>query len=330
MANEVNIARDHKIIQVLADICQGKRIDSNVASETASILSDIAHGDNMKHVGTQIAQVVTYTVDELQKTALTFMDDWCDHVQAKAGDKVMFRMPTEGIHVVWHAKGGSTTPRSYVADRQFTIETGEISARPAINVKDLRDGRVNMPNLINEANRKFTNAKVELVQKVLQNSIQKFESPFYAESPGNALVKNTLDAQLQYFRRLGPVAIIGDIAAVQRVGELHGAQMSDNMIDEMNANGYLGRYFGASVVALTNNYKDYTIDPTFDPNWLYIMLTNANKEARVLKVLEVGPVYSMESQNIDDAVFEMRLDQEYGVAFVSGRQPALGAHQITG
>ena len=49
---------------------------------------------------------------------------------------------------------------------------------------------------------------------------------------------------------------------------------------------------------------------------------------RNLKVVNEGPVNSMSSQNIDDRVYEILLDQWFGVAFVTGKTPTSGAHFI--
>lgn len=91
------------------------------------------------------------------------MNQIADIKNIAAGDKAVFNLKTGGIKAYVQAKG-STTKRSYVADRQVTLDTVEISARPAINIVDLRTGRVNMADLIREANREITNKKLAMVE----------------------------------------------------------------------------------------------------------------------------------------------------------------------
>lgn len=330
MADEMNrnVRPDSPVIRILADQVSGKNIDTAQTDKASELMQVIANDEDVARAGKQLAQVMTYTLDTLQTNALNFIDEWTDHIQIGANDKAVFRVPTRGLHVEYHAKGGSTTQRSYVADKQFTMETGEISIRPAINIRDLRAGRINMPDLIREANRLFTNEKTAQVEAVLHSAITTYGDPYYAVSTG-ALNKATLDAQLMAFKRLGNVSIIGDIAAISQVSALPGANLtSDAMKDEINNNGYLGRYNGASMFALTNDYKDFSNETFLATDWLYIILNSANRAARAIKVVERGGVYSMDSQNIDDMVYECRMDQEFGVAFVSGGRPALGAHFI--
>lgn len=279
-------------------------------------------------------------MDELQKGELDFLNQIADQKNIGYGDKAVFDVRTGGIKAYIQAKG-STTKRSYVADRQVTVDTMEISARPAINIVALRAGRVNMADLIREANREITNKKLALVENVLHNAIDDYGSPFYATgAAGSGVVKATLDAQLAYFKRLGPVTILGDQAAVSQLTSLSGLVMnpgasgdlfnqhSAGMIDEANANGYLGRYNGAAVISLANSYFDGTTTPVLATDWLYLIPGGMTGDARNLKIVNEGPVNAFESQSIDDMVYEVRLDQWFGAAFVSGKLPTIGAYQI--
>ena len=247
----------------------------------------------------------------------------------------MFNIKTGGIKAYIQAKG-ATTARSYVADRQVTLDTVEISARPAINIVDLRLGRVNMADLIREANNEMTNMKLAKIEAVLHDAIDDYRTPFYGT--GTGIVKATLDDQLIYFRRLGPVTILGDLAAVGQMQGITGmatetggvllVNPSDNMIDEANQNGYIGRYQGADVMVMQNAYHAGTTTPVLDPDWLYIIPGGMSNDMRNLKVVNEGPVGSFESQNIDDLVYEVRLDQWFGCAFIKAQKPNIGAYKI--
>ena len=141
-----------------------------------------------------------------------------------------------------------------------------------------------------------------------------------------------------YFRRLGPVTVLGDIAAVGQMQGITGmatatgdvllVNPSDNMIDEANNNGFIGRYQGADVIVLQNAYHQGTTTPVLDPDWLYIVPGGVSADQRNLKIVNEGPVNSFESQNIDDMVFEVRLDQWFGCGFVKGKLPNIGAYKI--
>lgn len=276
-------------------------------------------------------------MDKLQERELDFLNLVADIKNVNYGDKPVFNVKTGGIKAYVQAKG-ATTKRSYVADRQVALETVEISARPAINIVDLRSGRVNMADLIREANREITNKKLAMVENVLQSSISTYSSPFYGT--GTGIVKATLDAQLAYFRRLGAVTLLGDQAAVAQLAPLTGmvmnaggtgdlfTQRSNGMIDEQNENGYIGRYNGTAVISLANTYFDGTTTPVLATDWLYIIPAGVSGDMRNLKIVNEGQLNATESQNIDDMVYEVRLDQWFGAGFVSGKLPTIGAYLI--
>ena len=329
---DINITRDSKLINVLAAQANNERLDSNVVAEASAICDELVKDLNPtnRHM---IAQTVAYTVDNLQQKSLDFLNQVADVKNIAYGDKAVFRFRTGGIHAFIQAKGGSTTARSYVSDRQVTLDTVEISARPAINIYDLRTGKVNMADLIREANAEMTNAKLLKVEQVLHDAIDDYASPFYAT--GTGIVKATLDSQLVYFDGLGPVTILGDRSAVAQLNAITGftgnagtVVQSDDMMNEMNANGFIGRYNGRAVVAMQNGYLEGTTTPVLNRNWLYILPGGLSADQRNLKVLNEGAVNAFESQNIDDLVYEIRLDQTFGAGFVSGKLPTIGAYKI--
>lgn len=328
---DIKIEQDQKIIKVMAAQARGERVDSNLVEESSAIVNELAQDMSPQHQH-EIGQIVAFTINELQQNSLNFMETFADIRNVALGDRPMYRMKTAGVKAFIQATG-ATTARSYVTDRQFSINTFEIAARPAINIWDIRMGRINMPDLIRDANKEFTMLKLKHVEKVLHDAISTYSSPFYGT--GTGIVKNTLDAQLQYFKRLGGVSLVGDAAAVEGLFTLAGApiaagtvQYSGSMLDEKNNNGYLGRYNGAGVISMVNAYEDGKTTPILNPDWIYIISAGVSNDQKNLKVLNEGPTYSMTQQTIDDHTFETELTQRFGAAFVVGSIPTLGAYEI--
>ncbi len=331
--SDIKVERGMKLIKVLAAQSRNERVDSDKIEEASQIVAELAQDLTPQNCH-QIGQIVAFTVEELQQKALDFLGNIADIKNISYGEKAAFKVKTGGIKAVIQAKG-STTPRSYVADNQILVNTKEISARPAINIIDLRTGRVAIGDLIREANDEMTKKKLAVVQGVLHTSIANFGSPWYARSSGG-LNQTALDAQLMYFRRLGPVTILGDTAAVSQLAPFTGMainatptmQYSGNMLDERNANGFIGNYNGCAVVGMDNAYDNDGVTPILATDWLYIIPGGQSAEARNLKVVNEGGVNSLASQSIDDMVYEVRLDTWFGAAFVTGQKPTSGAHLI--
>lgn len=326
------IERGMKLIKVLAAENRGERVDSDKIAEASQIISELTQ-DLTPGNCHLIAQTVAYTVEELQQNALDFLGTVADIKNIGYGEKAAFKVRRGGIKAVVQAKG-ATTPRSYVSDSQILVDTVEISARPAINIIDLRAGRVQMSDLIRESNQAITDKKLKMIQQALHNGISAFGPDFYGQSI-TILNKGLLDQQITHFRRFGPVTILGDIAIVSQLAAFTGMavnptsmQYSGNQIDEHNRNGFIGNYNGCTVVGMTNAYDEDGITPVLDPNWLYILPGGQTAEARNLKFVNEGGINSMSSQNIDSRTYEVLLDCWCGAAFVTGKNPTSGAHEL--
>lgn len=327
----MKITRDMKLIKVLASDARHQEVENAQLEEAAQIMAELA-SDLSPENRYQLAQVFAYTVDELQQHSLDFLNCIADQKNIPYGGKPAFNVKTGGIKAYFQAKG-STTPRSMVAGKQILVETEEVSARPAIPLLQLRAKQVNIGDLLREANVEMTNAKLKKVEQVLQAAIATFASPFYGT--GTGINKDVLQKQINYFRRFGPVTILGDLAAVSQLASLSGMAMSDtatqfsnNQIDEMNESGFIGRYMGCNVIAMNNAYEADGVTPVLKTNWLYIVPGATTGDARNLKLVNEGAVSAIDAQDINDNVYEIRLDQSFGAAFVSGKTPTIGAYMI--
>lgn len=329
MAEIMKIEKDMKLIKVLAAQVRNERLDTNVTNEIDEIVHKLAE-DLSPQNRHELGQIMAFVIDETQQKSLDFMNTFADVRNVALGDRPMYRIPTTGIKAFIQATG-ATTARSKVTDRQFSLNTFEISARPAIDVWDIRMNRINMADLIRQANDQFTLMKLRYIERVLHNGVQAYGAPWYAT--GSGIVKATIDAQLKHFKRLGNVVILGD--SVEDFFGIAGApinantvQYSGSLIDEMNNNGYIGKYNGASLVKMQNAYDEDGVTPILNPDWLYIMVSGISRDMMNLKVLNEGPVYSMNQQTIDDHTLETELTQRFGAGFVVGKKPNLGAYEI--
>lgn len=247
------------------------------------------------------------------------------------GDKAAFNVRMSGIRAYIQAKG-ATTSRSKIADKQVTVDTIAVSARPALNIMELRTGRKNMADLIREANVEINNAKISHIQNVLVAGISSYASPYYAAGAG--VVQATFDSMLTHWRRMGGgVAIMGDIAALDKVADLTGftaaqgtKQFAPSVIEDYHRNGVIGDYKGCSVIRMPNVYLDGGTSTLIDPSYIYMLPVAASADNRNLKIVNEGPVTAFDAQSIDDLVYEVRLDQWFGAAFLVGQNPNLGVY----
>lgn len=280
-----------------------------------------------------IAQTMAYTLTDLQKNELPFLNQIADVKNISLGEKAAFNAPQGKVEAYIQAKG-ATTARSMIGGRQIVVDTVEVSARPAVNIVELSSGRKNMAELIREANVEISNKKMEYVQRVLNAGIETYSTPYFGSGAG--VIQATIDPQIMHFRRMGRVALLGDIAPLSKLADLTGMSMNSNdmqfapgAIDQFHRDGFIGNYKGSAVIAMPNAYAADGITPVLDPKYIYILPVAATGDARNLKVVNEGPVRSIQSQNIDDKVFEVCLDQWFGAALCVGDYPTIGAYKDT-
>lgn len=271
-----------------------------------------------------------YTVNEMVKP----QTDWLNHVadvkRVGYGEKAAFRTKLEGVTAFIQAKG-STPARSKIAHKQVTLDTIAVSARPIINLYELKTGRVQMADLIRDAAFEMHAKQIQYIQQVLNAAASDWTSPFYGT--GSGIVKTVLNPQIQHWMRTGAVTLLGDIAIVSKLAEQTGftaatstQQFSPSIIDEVIRTGVIGVYYGAKVVSLVNPYLSDNVTPVIDTKRLYILPSAASADMRPLKVLYEGDVQSTESTNIDDLAYEVRLDQWFGAGVVTGKTPAMSVY----
>ncbi|MBQ8622570.1 MAG: hypothetical protein IJ422_09715 [Oscillospiraceae bacterium] len=280
-----------------------------------------------------IGQLVGFTVNEMTKP----QSDWLNHVadvkHVGYGEKAAFKVKMDGIQAFIQAKG-ATPARSKIAHKQVTLDTIAVSARPVINLYELRTGRVQMADLIHDASNEMTTKQTEYIQSVLHTAAENWATPFYGS--GSGIVKTVLNPMIQHWMRTGAVSLLGDIAIVSKLSEQTGftaatttQQFSPAVIDEVMRTGVIGSYYGAKVVNLVNPYLGDNVTPAIDTKRLYILPSGASSDMRPLKVLYEGDVQSTESTNIDDLAYEVRLDQWFGAGIVVGKTPTMSVYTDT-
>ena len=302
---KIIVKPDSPLIKVVAEQARGICKNEQQIEESINIGKALA-SDFTPENRKQLANVVQYALKDLDNKQLNFLDPIADRISINYKDRAQFKIKNEnGIKAMWIAKG-ATPKRSYVTEKTMSVETEAISSRPAIDLMDMRTGRVNMGDIVREAHRQIHLLKLGKIESVLHAAIQNYSTPFYGT--GTGINQSDLDMMIGYFRRLGNVTILGDIEAVSQLAPLVGMQQdsthprmySDSMIDEFNNSGYIGRYKGCPVIVMENAYENGKTTPLLKPNWLYLVPAGLTSDTKNLKVVEEGGIQAFDNTNIDD------------------------------
>ena len=160
-----------------------------------------------------------------------------------------------------------------------------------------------MADLIRDASYEMNVKEIQYIQSVLHSAADNWSTPFYGA--GTGIVKSVLNPMIQHWMRTGSVTLLGDVAVISKLAEQTGftaatatQQYSPSVIEEVMRTGLIGTYYGA-----------------------------ASSDMRPLKVVYEGSVQSVESTNIDDLAYEIRLDQWFGAGIVTGKTPTMSVYE---
>lgn len=325
------ITKDSNLVKILVASAKHESQDTALLDEANSYIRELA-SDLSPDNKYRIAQIVGFTVNEMVKPATNWLAAIADLKTVAYGEKAQFNARLDGIKAVIHAKG-STTERSKVASKGIVIDTKEISARPVINIVELRAGQANMADLIAEATYQMELAEYKLVQDVLNAAVVSWSSPYYGS--GSNIVPATLDPMIRHWMRMsagGTPVLLGDIEVISKLAAQTGfvastnTQWADAVINEQNMNGFIGTYGGARVANMINPVQNDDA-PVFDTKKLFILPAGVDAASRPLKIVHEGDVEAQEQTNIDDKSYEVRLDRWVGAGIVYGNRPYMSVYK---
>lgn len=307
----------------------GERIDSQVATDAEAVYAELYSNPTPENKY-KLAQLVTYAVEQRMPQESNWRSYVADEKTIGDLDQAAFRVRKEGVKAFLQANG-STTARTRVAHGQIVLDTVAVSARPVVSLLDMRSGKIKMSDLVVDATREMARVEDKYIQNVLLQAASNWVAPFYAEGAG--IVKTTLNPMIQHWMRTGGCALVGDIAVIQKLAEQTGftaatatQQYSPSIIDEFHKTGRIGSYNGASVIQFVNPYESDGVTPVMSKKALFILPIGVRAEDRPLKVVKRGGLLTVESTNIDDLTYEIRMDQMFGAGIAMGNYPELGVY----
>lgn len=322
--------RTDKAVQIFSAQCRGKLRKDNEEGRKAIAGANKAMQSLAKNPTPgnryEIAQIIAFSVQDIIDQSNNFLNTVADMQNVGMGQKAEFTVTLDGIKAYIQAKGG-TTFRSKILTKNFSISTMAVSARPVVDFYSLAAGKVDFTAVVKDASFKMENAKLQKIQNVLYKSIKNYKTPNY--DTGSGVVAQTIDPQIVAFSRLGGVTLMGDLAVVSKFAKLTGwnGAFSQDIINEQNENGYIGKYNGANVIKLSNPPLNNSLTDTYLRKNMVWILPSGDPTLRPLKVTTEGDILPMDQTNLNDRSYEIRLDQQFGAAMVVGNRMYFGAYE---
>lgn len=321
-----NLNKKSPIVETMAQATVGNKFNELDYKDSVSIIKELASNPNPMNLY-ELNQIVAYTVDTILDTRLSYVNLIAEVKKTGFDERPKFKTKTEGIKAFWQAIGG-TPDRSKVGHKYSGLEIEELSAMPVAEWAEVAAGRYDFVELLRDTANEFEIKTAQKLQKTLYAAYEGFASPIYAS--GNGVIASAFDPLLSAMQRYGGrAAIVGDYEALQKLPNLTpiSGRTSDKIIDEVNDNGLIGTYKGASVVKLDNPYVGFEgYDTALDKGLIYIVPA-ASDDFKTLKVQFAGSVVPMQEQSIKDRSYTMRFDKHMGAGLVDAGRHALAVYK---
>lgn len=325
----MNINKDSRIVEVFsAELNKPATIEANELKDANDYIKELASNPNPNNCY-EISQILSYVINDGLVNRVNYFEQIADVKRTGIGEKAQFKVDIDDLKAVFQAKS-STTERSKISSKYFTMETDEVSVRPVVNFYDVQTGKVNFTSVAQKAVDRLELAIVKRIQDAVFAAFSAMSTPNYASGAG--IASAAFDPILNAMLRVGgSAAVIGDIEALSKFTALTGFNnfVSDQYMIEHNQNGMIGSYKGGRLVKLNNPFQTNSLTQTeLRKDLLYVLPTGA-EELRPVKVQFEGGVQSIGAPvNINSKEMEMRFDQYVGVTAIGVRK-LMGVYRDT-
>lgn len=322
------INQESRIVELFSADLRKQTVDKSELKDANEYIKELASRPSPENCY-EIAQILSYVINDGLVDRVRYIEDIADVKRTGIGEKAQFQIDIDDLKAVFQAKS-STTVRSKISTKYFTLDTDEVSIRPVVNFYDVQTGKVNFTSIAAKAVIRMDNAIAKRIQDSVFTAFSAMSSPNYAT--GSGIATASFDPILSAMQRAGgSAAIVGDYDALTKFTPLTGFNnyVADQYMIEANSNGLLGVYKGGKLVKLNNPFQANSLSAyELRRDLVYVIPTGA-EELRPVKVQFEGGVQSIGSGlNINSKEMEMRFDQYVGVGTVGVRK-LMGVYRDT-
>jgi len=319
-----HISKKSPIVEVFSaasvngNVTEVQKADYN---ESVKLIKELASNPNPMNLY-ELNQIVAYTVDNVIDVKLNYINHIAEVKNTDFNERPKFKTRTEQVKAYWQSIG-ATPDASKIGYKYSDLKIEELSAIVSAEWAEIAAGRYDFAELIRDVTNQFEQKVAQKVQSTLYTTFSGLSSPNFAS--GSGVVAGSFDPLLVAMQRFGRCAIVGDLAALQKLTALTGfgasttPAVSNGIMDEYNSNGIIGTYKGASVVKLDNPYSGLTgFSTVLDQGYVYIVPV-MDDASKTLKVQFAGSVMPMQGQDLNDRSYKMRFDKHVGAGLVDAR-----------
>lgn len=286
-------------------------VQQTLRNELNKLATDkYAYEENRPKIFKLIEQTATEVVPQ---NLLSRYGQFAEVQRFKLGDRPIFTRNNMGR---MRAKqfvttvGAAGVYETFKLDKEsFEVKTGIHGGAIEISLYDFLSGRLDFGQMLQIIVEGLDERIYREIAVALQRSINQL--PAANRVSTNNFVESSFDALLAVARAYGQPTIYTSYEFAAKMVPQSG-WISENMKDQMWAQGHLGNYKGSSVVILPNSFEDESNSKkTLDPSYTWIIPTGA--DGKPVKVAFEGGVNMRELNQQADWSRHIDIFQQVGV-----------------
>lgn len=205
---------------------------------------------------------------------------------------------------------GSYAPRSTITQKVLTINTEQVSVHPEFELNQLRAGRYgSITDVRTMAVEELLGRKYSIIWSTVLGSIAATDTNYstFASGATAASKLTALDTAIDYVEDNSPGGVKAIVGRYTALGWITTTSLwSEDTKRQIEVTGNMGQYRGIPLVKL-HQYTDGYGNKWISDNEILVVGTGSTKLGRN-QGLEV-----LDDLNIDDKMWHLRMDEQYGV-----------------
>lgn len=279
-----------------------------------------------------VEQILANTViDELTNT--DFFNALVEYKNVAEGDQAVFRVADANLFVVSEIANGTQA-----IHRQRLVGEVDVPITPTVHAVRIYEelsrvlaGRVDFGHMIDVVARSFTQKTLDDAYSLWANATAAdLGGSAYYPVASNAFNLDTLLGVVEHVEAAAGGAnatIIGTKAALRAlIPSIVGTDEKNNV----DANGYMGTFYGSPVIAIPQRHKVGTTNFVFDDKCITV-IAGAGADSKPIKfVYEGNPlIIQRDPRDNMDLTYEYFYAEKYGLGLVTAGNAGIGKYKFT-
>lgn len=278
-----------------------------------------------------VEQILAGTVvDALTKN--DFFNALVDYRNVAMGDQALFRVQDANLFTVSKVADGTQAIRRQrlVGEVDVPIETTMHMVRIYEEMNRVLSGRVDFNHMIDLVARSFTQQTLDDIYDLWANASQAdLGGAAYFPAAGNTFSEATLLSVIEHVEAAAGGATATVIGTKMALRALIPSIVGTDQKNVVDAQGYLGKFYGSPVIAIPQRHRPGTTNLVFSDNTITV-IAGAGADSKPIKFVYEGDplVIQREPKDNYDLTFEYLYGEKYGLGLVTAGNTGIGKYEF--